>query len=112
MVLNGRRLHEEGIEAVLLAYPVDPCRVPRCVHAWLRALHEGVHLLVRRDCRALKENVAHIEFGVSNINLEESIGGAAAVGAVLDLGLLGQVLGPVDRGRHLVRRQKSWRLRC
>lgn len=55
----------------------------------------------------------HIEFGLlANLNLEESIGGAAAVGAVLDLRLLGQVLGPVNRGRHLVRRQKSWRLRC
>ena len=53
--------------------------------------------------------MSHIEFGVSNINLEESIGGAAAVGAVLDLGLLGQVLGSVHGGRHLVGSQKSWR---
>ena len=35
-------------------------------------------------------------------DLEESVGGSAAVGAILDLGLLGQILGGVDRGRHLV----------
>ena len=57
VVLNGSRLHEEGVEAVLLAHPVDPCGVPRCVHARLRALHKGIHLLVGGDGRALKETL-------------------------------------------------------
>jgi len=40
-------------------------------------------------------------------NLEERIGGSAAVGAVLDLGLLRQVLSRVDRRLHLGGSQES-----
>ena len=57
VVLDGGGLHEEGVEPVLLAHSVDSRRIAGGVDAWLRALHERVHLLVSRDRRALSEDM-------------------------------------------------------
>ena len=39
---------------------------------------------------------------------EKGPSGSTAIGAVLDLGLLGQIFRRVHRGRHLWRRQEGW----
>ena len=57
VVLDGGGLHEEGVEPVLLAHSVDSRSIAGGVDAWLRALHERVHLLVSRDRRALSEDM-------------------------------------------------------
>ena len=40
-------------------------------------------------------------------HLKERVGRSAAVGAVFDLGLLGEVVGRIDCGFHLLRREES-----
>ena len=85
VVLNAGGLHEVRVHPVLLPHPVQPLRVTLGVDTGLGPLHKCIDLLVGGD----------------GGHGEEAVGGAAAVGAVLDLGLLGQVLGRVDGRGHL-----------
>ena len=53
VVLDGRGLHEEGVEAVLLPDPVNAGAVTGGVDTWLGRLHKCIYFLVSWNCGAL-----------------------------------------------------------
>ena len=55
VVLDGRGLHEEGVEAVLLPDAVDARAVAAGVHARLGGLHKCIDLLIGGDGGALPQ---------------------------------------------------------
>ena len=55
VVLDGRGLHEEGVEAVLLPHAVDARAVAAGVDARLGGLHKCIDLLIGGDGGALPQ---------------------------------------------------------
>ena len=63
VVLDGRGLHEEGVEAVLLPDAVDARAVAAGVHARLGGLHKCIDLLIGGDGGALSQiRVEHCHY--------------------------------------------------
>lgn len=84
LVLYGGALHQEGVHPLAGDDPLHPVLVVLLEHAGLRIDHLRPHPVVD---------------GVVGV-LEEGRGGSAEQRAVLDLGLLRQVLSALDGGSH------------